>query len=125
MQVPGYLRKEDELKNKGVKEVLVYCVNDAAVMQAFANHQGVEGSIVTFLADPRCEFTKAVGMCIEHPGLSTFFGNTRCKRFVLVADKGIVEHVMVSESPDDPAGDNDPHGPVTQKTLVEYVLTQI
>ena len=34
-------------------------------------------------------------------------GNTRCKRFALIVDKGVVKHVGVSESADDPAGDAD------------------
>eukprot|EP00409_Alexandrium_fundyense_P005356 CAMPEP_0185908850 /NCGR_PEP_ID=MMETSP0196C-20130402/9836_1 /TAXON_ID=2932 /ORGANISM="Alexandrium fundyense, Strain CCMP1719" /LENGTH=67 /DNA_ID=CAMNT_0028629191 /DNA_START=43 /DNA_END=242 /DNA_ORIENTATION=- len=41
------------LKAKGVTDVLVYCVNDGAVMTGWAADQGVEGSIITFLGDPR------------------------------------------------------------------------
>merc|ERR1712048_265959 len=124
-QVPGYLSKQDDLKAKGVDEVLVYCVNDGAVMQAWAKDKKIEGSIITFLADTRCEFTTRIGMCMEHEGPKDALGNIRCKRFVLVVQDGIVKNVEVSEAPDDPAGDNDPEGPVTQKTLVEHVLTLI
>lgn len=115
--------KEAELKAKGVAEVLIYCVNDGAVMQAWAKDQGVEGSMITFLADTRREFTDAVGMCIDHPGPKGALGNVRCKRFVLVVDNGVVKNVEISEAPDDPAGDADPSGPITKKTLVEHVLT--
>merc|ERR1712048_23368 len=122
-QVPGYLSKQDDLKAKGVSEVLVYCVNDGAVMQAWAKDQKIEGSIITFMADTRCEFSEAIGMCMDHPGPKDALGNTRCKRFVLVVEDGTVKKVEVSEAPDDPAGDNDPKGPVTAKTLVEHILT--
>lgn len=122
MQVPGYLNKQDELKQHGIDEVLVYCVNDGAVMAGWAKDQNVEGSIITFLADTRCEFSRAVGMCMEHTGPKSALGNTRCKRFVLVVDNGIVTHVEVSEGPDDPAGDNEPDGPITRKTRVEHVI---
>ena len=64
----GYLAAEDKLKAAGVEEVLVYCVNDGAVMDGWAKDQGVEGSIVTFLADTRAELTKALGMEMTHPG---------------------------------------------------------
>lgn len=115
--------KQADLKAKGVAEVLIYCVNDGAVMKAWAKDQMIDGSIITFLADTRCEFTNAVGMCIDHPGVKDALGSTRCKRFVLVVDDGIVKNVEISEAEGDPAGDNDPDGPVTAKTRVEHILT--
>jgi peroxiredoxin len=106
----------------GVDEVLVYCVNDGAVMQAWAADQMISGSLITFLADTRCEFTSAIGMCIDHPGPKGALGNVRCKRFVLICEDGVVKHVEVSEAPGDPAGDNEPNGPITAKTRVEHIL---
>jgi len=123
VQVPGYLGKQAELKQKGIDEVLVYCVNDGAVMKAWAKDQKVEGSIIRFLADTRCQFTRKIGMSMLHPGPKGALGNIRCKRFVLVVDDGVVKNVEVSEGPDDPAGDNEPDGPVTAKTRVEHILT--
>ena len=122
MQVPGYLSKQAELKAKGVDEVIVYCVNDGAVMKAWAKDQKIEGSIITFLGDTRREFSEAVGMCMDHAGPKHALGSKRCKRFVLIVEDGIVKNVEVSEAPDDPAGDNDPTGPITAKTLVEHIL---
>lgn len=123
MQVPGYLAKQAELKAKGIDEVLVYCVNDGAVMQAWGKDQGIDGSMITFLADTRGELTKALGMFMSHPGPLEALGNPRCKRFVLVCDNGVVKNMEVSEAPDDPAGDNEPQGPITKVTRVEHVLT--
>lgn len=122
MQVPGYLSKQAELKAKGVDEVIVYCVNDGAVMKAWAKDQKIEGSIITFLGDTRREFSEAVGMCMDHAGPKHALGSKRCKRFVLIVEDGIVKNVEVSEAPDDPAGDNDPTGPITAKTRVEHIL---
>jgi hypothetical protein len=39
MQVPAYLAKQSELKAKGISEVVVYSVNDMAVMEAWAKDQ--------------------------------------------------------------------------------------
>ena len=39
LQVPAYLAKQSELKAKGISEVIVYCVNDMAVMEAWAKDQ--------------------------------------------------------------------------------------
>lgn len=92
-------------------------------MQAWARSQKIEGSIITFLADTRCEFTKAVGMVMNHPGPMDALGNERCKRFVIISDDGVVKNVELSEAEGDPAGDNDPAGPVTAKTLVDNILS--
>jgi len=106
--VPGYLEKQEALKAKGIDEVLVYCVNDGAVMEAWATNQGVAGSMITFLADTRGEFTKAMDMVLDHPGPMEVLGNKRSKRYAFYADDGVIKHIAVSEGPDDPAGDADP-----------------
>lgn len=118
--MPGYLAKAEELKAKGVSDVLVYCVNDGAVMNAWAQAQGVHGSIVTFLGDPRSELTKDLGLVLDHPGPMSVLGNTRCKRFSMLIDNGVIKTVNVCESPDDPAGDDDP-----SVTLVEKMLEDL
>lgn len=123
MQVPEYLKRQDELKAKGVDEMVVYCVNDGAVMKGWAKEQGVEGSLITFMADPQCKLTRKLGMMMRHPGPMALLGNPRCKRFVLVLDNLEVKAVEVSEAEGDPAGDNEPQGPVTALTRIDHVLT--
>jgi len=115
--VPGYLAKEDELKAKGVSDVLVYCVNDGAVMTAWALDQGVEGSIITFLGDPRSELTKALDLVLDHPGPMSVLGNPRCKRFSMLIDDGVIKTINVAASEDDPAGDDNPTVSLVDKML--------
>ena len=63
--------KSAELKAKGIEKVFVYCVNDAAVMRAWAKDQNIDGTgLVTFWADNLSVLTKALGMEITHNGLS-------------------------------------------------------
>jgi len=107
VQVPGYKEKRAELREKGVDEVIVYCVNDPAVMQSWAKDQRIAGSIVTFVADQGSALTKALDMELTHPGVMRALGNPRCKRFALVVDKGVITYVGLSETPDDPTGDGD------------------
>lgn len=117
----------DEFKKAGIDEVIVYCVNDGAVMKGWAKDLGIkegrdEDQLIKLFADTRGEFTQAIGMFMNHPGPKSALGNDRCKRFVLICENGIVKNVEVSEAPDDPAGDNDPKGDVTKKTLAETIL---
>ncbi len=54
----------DALKALGVSEVIVYCVNDGAVMDAWAKDQGVDQSdagLLTMMGDPSSALTKALG----------------------------------------------------------------
>jgi len=86
----------------------VFCVNDGAVMQAWAKDQGIEGSNITFLGDPNFELTKALGLEMTHEGPRGVLGPNRCKRSAIYVNDGKVEVVNVSEAPNDPAGDSDP-----------------
>ena len=80
----------------GVDEVIVYCVNDGAVMLGWEKDQGVKrGSsgksfykgketMVSFMGDTRSELTQALDMVLDDAGVMGVLGNPRCKRFALV-----------------------------------------
>jgi len=119
LQVPGYLDSEDLLKNDlDIDEVIIYCVNDAAVMKAWAIDQGVAGvdkddfssdaSIITLMGDPYGDLTAALEMEMTHPGPASVGIHGRCKRFALYVENGVVEIVRIAEAEDDPAGDDKP-----------------
>ena len=86
----------------------MYCVNDGAVMEAWAADQKVGGSMITFLADTRGELTRELVVVLDHPRPMEVLGGKRSKRFAIYADDGVIKHFAVSEGPDDPAGDSDP-----------------
>ena len=52
-------------------------------MMAWAEDQMIEdGGLITFMADTRCELSRALGM-VTDPSLVKALGNPRCKRFCL------------------------------------------
>lgn len=106
--MPGYLENQDALKEAGIEEVLVYCVNDGAVMKGWAEDQGIEGSFITFMGDPSAALTDALDLRMTHPGPPSVGIIGRCKRHALIVDDGVVKFVAVAEAEDDPAGDDDP-----------------
>lgn len=77
-------------------------------MKAWGVDQGIEGSMITFMGDPAGELTSLLDMRMTHPGPESVGIRGRCKRFALFVEKGVVKVVRVSESEDDPAGDDDP-----------------
>ncbi len=89
--VPGYVEKTDELRAKGVDEVLCLSVNDAFVMAAWEKDLG-SGSKVTMIADGSAMFTKALGLELD---LTEAGLGVRCDRCVMVVQDGKVEHLAI------------------------------
>jgi len=105
----------------GIDEVMIYCVNDAAVMKAWSKDQKVEDSMITFYGDPTGEFTKACGMIMDHPGPRGVGLLGRCKRFLLYIEDSVVKYSVIAEDLDfDPAGDDFP-----EKVLPEQAMAAI
>jgi len=113
----------DALKELGVDEVLVYCVNDGAVMSAWAENQGVpEDSIIKLMGDPYGELTEKLDMELVHSGPKEIGLINRCKRFALYVVDGTVKIVRVAEREDDPAGDDFPDNTLAE-AMIEAIQT--
>jgi peroxiredoxin len=91
--LPGFVDKADEILAKGVDEIACTAVNDAFVLQAWAESAGAEGK-VTMLADGNGEFVKALGL--EMDGARFGMGR-RGQRFSMVVNDGEVEQLNVEE----------------------------
>ena len=118
MQIPGYLKNQCELEDRGIDEVMVFCVNDGAVMTAWSKDQGAEDSkLLNFYGDPSGKLTQALGMVLDHPGPQGkgLFG--RSKRFAAILVDGVAKAVEVSEKADDPAGDDFPESSCVENML--------
>jgi peroxiredoxin len=89
--VPGYLARLDALRAKGVAEVLCMAVNDPFVMGAWARTLGTAGKI-RMMADGSAVYTKALGLELDlvAKGLGT-----RCQRFSMLVDNGVVRMLNV------------------------------
>jgi 2-Cys peroxiredoxin 5 len=114
---PHLVNFTDKLKEAGIDEVLVYCVNDPAVMQAWSADQKVDGKFVKFYADPAGSLTTALDMEMTDPRPQTVGIVGRCKRHALIVADGIIKYFAVSEADDDPAGDSDPSATVAEAML--------
>ena len=118
--MPGYLAKQAELKAKGVSDVIVYCVNDCAVMDAWGRDLKIDGSMVSMYGDSASLLTKEIGMELTDTRVMAALGNPRCKRHAIIVDDMVVKEVFVAASEDDPAGDGKP-----ESTFVENILTHL
>ena len=93
--LPGFVEKADELKAKGVDEIVGTAVNDAFVMGAWNESAG--SSDITMLADGNADFAEAVGLTMDGSG---FGMGKRGQRFSMVVNDGVVEQLNV-EAPGD------------------------
>ncbi len=90
--LPGFVVNMDAFKAKGVDRVVCMSVNDAFVMAAWGAANNAEH--IDMLADGNGDFTRALGLEMDASG---FGMGTRCKRFALIAENGIVKHVFVEQ----------------------------
>lgn len=89
--------------------MIVFCVNDGAVMSAWSEDQGVDKSdLITMMGDPSGALTRSLEMEILDPGPVKVLGPGRSKRFALYAEDGVIKWVEIADSPGDPAGDDHP-----------------
>ena len=90
--------------------MIIFCVNDGAVMEAWAKDQEVDDSkLVTLMGDPTGEVTSALGMELSHPGPEGKGLVGRCKRFAAYLVNGVVKVVRVADGPR-PGGREGPCG---------------
>ncbi|MEO6065426.1 MAG: peroxiredoxin [Lysobacterales bacterium] len=89
--LPGFVEHFEAIKAKGIDTIACMSVNDAFVMQAWGRDQSVPEDLL-MLADGNAEFSKALGLEMD----ATRYGmGVRSKRFALIANDGVVEHLAV------------------------------
>ena len=88
--LPGFIEYLDAFSHKGIDAIACMSVNDVFVMHAWGKSAKAEG--IDMLADGNGDFTRALGLELD----ATSFGmGHRSQRFALVADDGVVTHLMV------------------------------
>ena len=91
--LPGFVEYENDIKSKGIDEIVCISVNDAFVMQAWEKDQNSKGK-VTMLADGNGDFTEELGLIFD--GRSFGLGK-RGKRFVMIVENCKVVHLAIEK----------------------------
>jgi len=89
---PGFAREAVRLKEKGFS-VVCTAVNDAFVLDAWAESQHAKGKIL-FVADGSASFAKSVGMVLD---LTERGLGLRSRRYAMVVDDGVVKYLGVDD----------------------------
>jgi peroxiredoxin len=93
--LPGFVDKADELKSKGVDEIVATAVNDAFVLGAWNKSAGSED--ITMLADGNGDFAEALGLTMDGSGFGL---GKRGQRFSMIVDDGVVKELNVEQPGD-------------------------
>ncbi|MGX7925812.1 redoxin family protein [Tsuneonella sp. HG094] len=93
--LPGYVDKAEDLKAKGVDEIVATAVNDPFVMGAWNKASGSDD--ITMLADGNGDFAEAMGLTMDG---SAFGLGKRGQRWSAIVEDGVVKELNV-EAPGD------------------------
>ena len=92
--LPGFKEKADDIRGKGVDAIACLSVNDAFVMRAWGENQGV-GDDIMMVADGNGDFTRAVGLEMD---AGRFGLGQRSQRYSMIVDDGVVKELNVEEA---------------------------
>lgn len=97
--LPGFVKQSETLKGLGVERIAVVTTNDRYVNSAW--NKAIEECMTTkspllMLSDADGDLVKAMGL-VDDMGFGL---GLRSKRFVVVAESGMVRHVLVDEGSD-------------------------
>ena len=91
VHLPSYVIRNEELRAKGVDTIACISVNDAFVMGAWGEQQGV-GDGVLMLADGNGDFTKAIDLEMDGSGFGL---GSRSQRYAMILRDGVVETLSI------------------------------
>jgi peroxiredoxin len=92
--LPGFKDHLADLKAKGVDTVACISVNDAFVMGAWADSQGVGKDDILMLGDGNGDFTRAIGLSLDAKG---FGMGERSQRYSMIVKDGVVDQLTVEQ----------------------------
>jgi glutathione-dependent peroxiredoxin len=96
--VPGYLARRKDFEQAGIDDVVCLAVNDPYVMEAWQRSE--KADTLRFVADPLGEFTRAMGMSVDHREAS--LGDRSWRYSMLVEDEVITKMFIEADVPGDP-----------------------
>ena len=91
--LPGYVNNAQDIKAKGVDEIVCTSVNDVFVMGAWGKDAGA-GETVRMLADGNGAFAKALGLEMDASG---FDMGQRSQRYSMIVKDGAVAELNVED----------------------------
>lgn len=94
IHIPSFIAVMDDLRAKGVDEVICLAVNDPFVLAAWGDSTGATAAGISFLGDADGSFTKALGMDFTAPPIGLI---GRSNRYALLLEDGVITVAQVDD----------------------------
>ena len=88
--LPGFVRHAEDLKAKGIADIICVAVNDAFVMDAWGKDRDADA--LTMAGDGNGTFTDALGLVMDGTGFGL---GKRSERYAMIVDDGVVTKLAV------------------------------
>ena len=92
--LPGFKDHREEMVAKGVDTIACVSVNDAFVMGAWADSQGIGKNDIVMLGDGNGDFTRQLGLSMDAKG---FGMGERSQRYSMLVKDGVVEQLNIEQ----------------------------
>ena len=93
--VPGFLAHADQIREKGVDNIVCLSVNDPFVMDAWGKDRGT-GNNILMLGDGNGDFTRAIDLSLDLSGNGL---GSRSQRYAMIVENGTVTALEVEDGP--------------------------
>lgn len=92
--LPSFVRTAEDLKAKGIDEIVCVSVNDLFVMKEWAKSSGAEEAGLMMLCDPKGDYARSLGLQFDAPPVGLF---GRLERHAMIVEDGVITSLEVEE----------------------------
>lgn len=93
--MPSMIRVKDQLKDKGVEEIICIAVNDLFVTSAWGESTGASEAGIRVLSDLDGAYSKSIGLSFSVPPIGFF---DRSQRYTMLVDDGKVSVLHIEDT---------------------------
>ena len=93
--LPSFIDKYNEIKDKGIDNIICLSVNDQFVSKVWRDSKAVKDDFL-FIADGNAKITESLGMILDCSGFG--MGN-RSNRYVMLIEDKLVKKLIIEENP--------------------------
>ena len=95
LHLPSFIDKYDEIKSKGIDNIICLSVNDQFVAKVWRDSKSLKDDFL-FIADGNAQVTESLGMILDCSGFG--MGN-RSNRYVMFIEDKIIKKLILEEDP--------------------------